>query len=297
MGWISRQLNRMNADIVGFQEVFHIAALEQVLEASGIYDRASVSVSERGGEGPAVALVSRFPVLDHDIIPEFPKAAQLEIDGVAVPIYNFSRPVLRVRLQLSDELDLIVFVVHLKSKRPKVPDDVNPHDPRVQAIGESRSLMIRAAEATALRHLLLEALENTNNPVIVMGDFNDDGQAVTSNILVGAEPWRNLDTREKQRLWDVHLYNVKDIQARQSYRDVYYTHLHNGHYDSLDHILVSQEFVRQNPRRLGYVEYVKVYNDHLIDETLSDDRIPKWESDHGQVCTTIQLEKGIPGEW
>jgi hypothetical protein len=60
-----------------------------------------------------------------------------------------------------------------------------------------------------------------------------------------------------------------------------------GHHDSLDHILVSQEFVRQNPRRLGYVEYVKVFNDHLIDQTLSHDKIPKWQSDHGQVVITM----------
>jgi predicted extracellular nuclease len=296
--WVSRQLRRMNADIIGFQEVFHNAALQEVLDATGIYERANLSVGERNGDGPAVGLASRFPILEHDIIPEFPKEAILEIDGVDVPIYNFSRPILKVRVKLSDEMEVIVFVVHLKSKRPKIPDDVeNPHDPRVRAMGDARSLIIRAAETTALRHLLLEALEGTNLPVIVMGDFNDDGHAVTSQILVGAEPWRKLPLKAKQELWDVHLYNVKDIQARQSYRDVYYTHLHNGHYDSLDHILVSQEFVRQNPQRLGYVEYVKVFNDHLIDETLSDDRVSLWESDHGQVVATIQLEKGIPGVW
>lgn len=85
------------------------------------------------------------------------------------------------------------------------------------------------------------------------------------------------------------LYNVKDIQARQSYRDTYYTYIHNGHYESLDHILVSQEFVHQNPSRLGEVEYVSVHNDHLIDETLSDQAVPRWQSDHGQVVTTIRL--------
>jgi len=295
--WISSQLRRLRADIVGFQEVFHIAALEEVLTATGMYDRASLSVGERNGEGPAVGLVSRFPILEHDIIPEFPVEAHLDIDEVKIPLYNFSRPLLKVKLRLSDELDVIVFVVHLKSKRPKISRDADPHDPREQALGYARSLMLRAAETTALRHLLLDTLKGTDLPVIVMGDLNDDGNAVTSQILVGSEPWRNLPLKVKQKLWDVHLYNVKDIQARQSYRDVYYTHLHNGHYDSLDHILVSQEFVRQNPQRLGYVEYVKVFNDHLVDETLSDDRPPLWESDHGQVVATIQLEKGIPGVW
>lgn len=296
--WTANMLRAMSADIVGVQEVFHVGALEDVVSATGYYHDANILISDRpADEGPAVGLVTRFPVSDVDVVTDFPQKAWLEIDGMNVPIYHFSRPVLRTKLSINAELSVTVFVAHLKSKRPKIPDDVNPHDPRERALGEARSLIIRAAEATALRHLLLDTLEGTNYPVIVMGDMNDDGAAVTSEIIAGSEPWRNLDLDEKRRLWDVHLYNVKDIQARQSYRDVYYTHLHNGHYDSLDHILVSQEFVRQNPRRLGYVEYVKVFNDHLIDETLSDERVPRWASDHGQVIATIQLERGMPGVW
>lgn len=297
--WTSYQLKILNGDIVGFQEVFHPEALEQVVAATGIYDKANILVSDRPeDEGPAVALLSRFPVSDVDVIHNFPPSALLDIDEMRVPITKFSRPLLRAKLRVSDEMSVTVFVAHLKSKRPKLPASVsNPHDPRESCKGEARSLIVRAAEATALRHLLLDTLEGTDYPVIAVGDFNDDVGAVTSRILTGSEPWRNLKLEQKQSLWDVHLYNVKDIQARQSYNDVYYTHLHNGHYDSLDHILVSQEFVRQNPRRLGYVEYVRVFNDHLIDDTLSDDRVPYWASDHGQVIATIQLEKGIPGVW
>jgi endonuclease/exonuclease/phosphatase family metal-dependent hydrolase len=295
--WIGAQLRKMDADIVGFQEVFHEAALQQVVHQSGLYPDATILMSERVGESPAVGLVSRLEVLEHHVYRDFPSKAQLEFDGVAVPIYKFSRPVLHARLRLRPEVIVNVFVVHLKSKRPKINENLDPHDPREQALGNARSLMVRAAETTALRHLLLDTLQDTTHPVIVMGDFNDDGGAVTSQIIAGPEPWRKLPNAVKNTLWDVHLYNVKDIQARQSYRDVYYTHLHNGHYDSLDHILVSQEFVRQNPKRLGYVEYVKVFNDHLIDETLSDDRVQYWQSDHGQVVATIQLERGVPGQW
>ena len=296
--WLAAHLRFMNADIVGFQEVFHAEALEEVIAATDSYRNANILVGDRPENGgPAVALVSRFPVSDVDVVTDFPEQARLDIDGMNVPINKFSRPILRAKLRLSDELSITVYVAHLKSKRPKLPDGVNPHDPHERGKGEARSLIIRAAEATALRHLLLDTLEGTNYPVIAMGDLNDEGGSVTSRILVGEQPWRRLKLEQKQRLWDVHLYNVNDIQVRQSYRDVYYTHIHNGHYDSLDHILVSQEFVRQNPQRLGYVEYVKVFNDHLIDETLSDERVPRWASDHGQVVATIQLEKGIPGEW
>ena len=288
--WISAQLGRMDADIVGFQEVFHTEALHDVLAKNDKYYDANIRVAGGTGEGPSVGLVSRYPVTDFEAIPHFPESARLDFDGVAFPLDSFSRPVLKAKVELNSDLEIVVFVVHFKSKRPKVSRDADPHDPAERALGHARSLMIRAAETTALRHILLDTMKGTRRAVIVIGDFNDDGGAVTSKIISGSPPWRKLHIEQKRRIWDVLLYNVKDIQARQSYRDVYYTHLHNGHHDSLDHILVSEELVRQNRNRVGHVEYVKVFNDHLIDETLSPDKVPVWHSDHGQVVATIQLD-------
>jgi endonuclease/exonuclease/phosphatase family metal-dependent hydrolase len=279
----------MDADIIGFQEIFHSAALQEALRQNGKYENATLLIGNETGEGPVVGLVSRFTVLNHGIITQFPAQAQLDFDGIAVPIYEFSRPVLWANVEIRPGLEVIVFVVHLKSKNPMIRGGADPHDPMERAMGKARSLIRRAAEATALRHLLLDVLQGQDKAVIAMGDVNDDGNAVTSEIVSGSPPWRKLPFEKKLMIWDVLLYNVKDIQARQSYQDVYYTHIHNGHYENLDHIFVSQEFVRQNNRHLGYVEYVSVFNDHLIDKTLSDERIPLSQSDHGQVVVTIRL--------
>ncbi len=289
--WIGAQLGWMGADLVGFQEIFHRAALEEALQASGLYERAEVLVGQSRTQGPVVGLVSRFPVLDYEFIAKFPPQARLEMNDTPVPLDTFSRPVLCARLKLPTGQPVLVFVVHLKSKNPMLGEDADRHDPVERAIGKAKSLIRRAAEATAVRCLLLERLKGNNDPVIMMGDINDTGHAVTSEIMAGSPPWRRLDARAKRRVWDVLLYNVKDIQARQSYRDVYFTHIHNGHYESLDHILVSQEFVRQNPNHIGAVEYVKVFNDHLVDDTLTRDAIPCWKSDHGQVVATIEFRR------
>ncbi|MCB0196653.1 MAG: endonuclease/exonuclease/phosphatase family protein, partial [Anaerolineae bacterium] len=155
--WLAAHLRFMNPDIVGFQEVFHPEALEDVITATGAYQNANILVGDRPEDGgPAVALVSRFPVSDMDVISDIPEQALLEIDGMHVPIKKFSRPVLRAKLRLSDELSVTVYVAHLKSKRPKLPDGINQHDPRERGKGEARSLIIRAAEASGLRHLLLD---------------------------------------------------------------------------------------------------------------------------------------------
>jgi endonuclease/exonuclease/phosphatase family metal-dependent hydrolase len=289
VGWTAEQLRRINGDIVGFQEIFHAKALQMALEESSVYSDATALVGEGDGQRPVVGLVSRFPILEYEFIPGFPEEARLEINDMSVPCGCFSRPVLYAKVELREDLEVMVFVVHLKSKNPIIREGAEEHDPVERAIGKAKSLIVRTAEATALRCLLLNKLKGNDDPVIVLGDTNDISTAVTSEIIAGSPPWRKLRFEQKLRVWDVLLYNAKDIQARQSYRDAYYTHIHNGHYESLDHVLVSQEFVHQNAKRLGEIEYVSVLNDHLIDETLSDEKLPPWKSDHGQVVVTVRL--------
>jgi predicted extracellular nuclease len=287
--WITEQLLRMKVDIVGFQEVFHEQALRDILENSQPYRDFQVITAESTGDKPSVALAARMPILEAQVIPEFPESMQLDIEGVKLPLTHFSRPVLAVRLQLSTMVEAIVFVVHLKSKRPIIPEGADPADPIERAKGQARALIIRATEAIALRQVLMERLQDKDVPVIVLGDMNDSGRAVTSRMISGDPPHRRLSFSQKSEIWDVVLYHVKDIQDRLSYENYYYTHIHNGYHDDIDHIMVSQEFVAQNPKRIGCVEYVSVLNDHLVDETLAPDRIEDWQSDHGQVVTSIEL--------
>ncbi len=289
--WIADQLSRMKADIVGFQEVFHEQALQETLAAQTQVPYEFVVMSARKGESPAVALASRFPVVEYQVFEKFPVEAVLDVEGIAIPLTRFSRPVLCVRLKLYDQIDCTVYVVHLKSKRPVMPEGVDRSDPVERAKGQARSLILRAAEATALRMILMETLRGSSHPVIVIGDVNDSGLSVTSRILSGEPPGRDCKPDQKQRIWDTLLYPVKDIQGRRSYGDFYFTHIHGGHYESLDHIMVSQEFVAENPKAIGRVSYVSVFNDHLIDESLSRDEVEVWQSDHGQVVATIDLKE------
>lgn len=295
--WVGQQLARMNARIIGFQEVFHKAALEaclrQARNENKIYEQARIECAGEDGEEPGVALLSSFPIRRAQTIRDFPPEAILDIEGAAIPLARFHHPVLRCELALGGET-LKVYVTHLKSKRPMMPEEADKSDPLERARGAARSLILRAAEAAALRALLLEDLRGDAGPTVVIGDLNDNGLAVTSRIISGDPPYKRMPKRRKIELWDVLLHHVQDIQARQSYRDIYYTYIHNGFYESLDHIMVSQEFDRAYPKHIGYVEYVALLNDHLIDKTLSNDRIPRWKSDHGQVVATLKLHQDIP---
>ena len=176
--WAAEQLRRMDCTIVGFQEIFHAQALQDVLDESGIYEGATTLLGETDGKKPAIGLVSRFPVLEHDLIPGFPPQARLEINDMSVPCGCFSRPLLYAKVKAYDDLEIMVIVVHLKSKNPIIREGADGHDPMERAIGKAKSLIVRTAEATALRCVLLDKLGGNDNPVIVLGDTNDIGTAV-----------------------------------------------------------------------------------------------------------------------
>jgi len=295
--WIGSQLKQMGADVVGFQEVFHEEALREAVAKSEIFGEPYIVMANPTGDRPTVALASRFPIIEHEVIANFPESAMLNLEKedsdeiLSLPFKEFSRPVLKAKVRITEELDVVFFVVHLKSKRPLFNKGEGRDNPLEVAKAQARSLMLRSAESVALRALLLETMQNTQTPVVLFGDVNDGGLAVTTRIVSGEPPHRKWPLDVKLKTWDVLLYHAKDIQSRKSFSDFYYTHIHNGHYESLDHIMVSQELVAENPRSVGKVGYVSNYNDHLIDETLTNEKIMPWKSDHGQVTASIELSR------
>jgi len=295
INWIALMLQEMNADIVAFQEVFHKEALRAAVEKSGIYNNSEIIIANETGDLPRVAILSRFPIKSYKIFEDFPEESIIEVEEdegcprIRLPFKKFSRPVLKAEVEVHKDFFINCYVTHLKSKRPILFEEEKRENPIHSAKATARSLFIRASESTALRAIMMETLQNRNIPVIAFGDLNDSNLSVTTQIISGEVPHRRLPHEVKKGLWDVLLHHVKDIQARKSYHDFYYTYIHNGHYESLDHIMVSEELVGENPNHFGRIGNVNVYNDHLIDRTLTDEKPKKWKTDHGLVLTSIEL--------
>jgi len=53
--------------------------------------------------------------------------------------------------------------------------------------------------------------------------------------------------------------------------------------------MVSEELVRENPDHIARIGDIRIFNDHLIDETMSNERVEKWKSDHAQVVVSIEM--------
>ncbi|MET3132711.1 endonuclease/exonuclease/phosphatase family metal-dependent hydrolase [Oxalobacteraceae bacterium GrIS 1.11] len=276
--WTARQLDRLDADVIGLQEIFSLGVLQDVLARTATYrDAAHAGVApDPAAErlAPNVALVSRLPLAGPALAcPGFP-------DGVTMPpgsrdADRFARAPLHARIVLPGAHTVEVLVVHLKSRRPDYRNGDSADDPLLFAQANLRSLIRRGTEAVALRVLLTRLGQR---PRIVLGDFNDVADAVTTAIVLGAGAANESGREQTDRMFD-----SRQIQLCQDQpRETGYTNIHEGHYMTIDHILVSEQFNPASRHAIGEVLAVNYLNDHLLPA------LPH-ASDHGQVLATIRL--------
>jgi predicted extracellular nuclease len=278
ISWLARQFDRLDADVIALQEVFSQEAVRDVMARSERY-RDAIHIGfepEPGKLTPSVALVTRLPLAGEP-------AKHLDMPrGLAVPLLDlkeamnrFTRPVLQVPVQLAPGLALNIFVVHLKSKRPDYRTNDNETDPASVGAAVLRSMVRRGAEALGLRYLLTDFASGRRVPMMVMGDFNDVADAVPTQMVLGGGRGPNGH--------DERMFECYRLQSRRDpLRDVGYTHVHDGNFETIDHVLVSEEFNPASPHALGEVLDVAYLNDHVIFRTPDS-------SDHGAVLVRVRL--------
>jgi endonuclease/exonuclease/phosphatase family metal-dependent hydrolase len=272
--WLAEQFDRTEADIIAVQECWSQDALRDAVSRSKRLRQATtveVPGAQNGSDLPKVGLISNFALLKPiESIKAIPATLQADLPGLERHT-EFSRPVLKAMVNLAlpeaEALPLHLFNLHLKSKRPEFLDGEDLDDPKTQAHASLRSLIMRGAEAAALRLLVLDSLLDSHTPVIVTGDFNDNAEAVTTEIVAGRAALHDRQAR------DYLLYNAALLAYRHKLqRSVGYSHIHQGDPDTIDHFLLSEEFVAESKHCLYRLARLDYFNDHLNnkDQTQSD---------------------------
>ncbi|WP_299192913.1 endonuclease/exonuclease/phosphatase family protein [uncultured Litoreibacter sp.] len=353
--WLADMLVRMNADIVGFQEIFELPALQAVVdEADRIgaasnadvvpdaskryrkraifrklaytdYKDAKIAFAPNANDGapgerrPGVAILSRYGFEGTpEIIQELSPELQVDFQGGEAghfKLTRLSRPILKARVPVKGTT-ITVFNCHLKSKlgefhRPDGADhapeaDLTSYDPVGRALGALRAATRRMAEAWVLHRLIVEELQK-GHPVMVLGDFNDSENAVSSEIIAGERPFKNYswmlrhdakhpndrykdDENEaiQEAVDAVRLESCEKLFVKKSLRDMVYTSAFGGVFESIDQILISRHF-RDGSNQIGEMEYFTVFNDHLTDGSHPEAPYNKLASDHGQIMGHFKL--------
>lgn len=299
IAWTARMLREMRADVIGFQEVWHAASVNAALQASGL-DATHVALVPEGHAGQMIvcgAAVDRnILVGEPRWIAFFPEDYALKSRGddpqagdVDVRIRRFSRPVLHFRIKPRSTGPLVsVYVCHFKSKRPT---DIfaEPwyrkllHAAHAEATGAAISTIRRTAEALALRMIVTAEMKGTDTPVVIIGDCNDGQHSNTLAIMTGQPRFL---TALAEGGGDIDLYAAQTLQQYRSQKDVYYTHIHNDTRESLDHILVSQEFYDNSKKRIWAFDGLTIANDHLNDDAHKE----TGTGDHGIVRARFKYQ-------
>ena len=300
VAWTASILVNMYSDVWGFQELWHRQALEDVFKKAGLQPEYELLVpDDHKGQRIVCAGAVRKSILvgDPEWIENFPEKFRLMSGGgdaqtseVSVSIKQFSRPVLHFKVRpRSNGKPISVYIAHLKSKGPTklyyeswYRDDHEYYSEHSTALGSAVSTIRRTAEATALRMILTEEMKGNENPVVVLGDLNDSQHSNTLNILTGQPNY--LLSGLSAGGSDTALYTVGTLQEYRSLRNVYYTHIYQNTRESLDHILVSQEFYDNSKKRLWAFTGMELSNDHLNRE----DHKETGTSDHGVVRASFE---------
>ena len=270
LDWLAAQIDLLDADVIGFQEIFSQASLRAALARTRHFRDALHAGFDpdplAARHTPSVALVSRLPLLaPAQALADYPIGISTGEAGSA----RFARPLLHAVVGIAPGCAVDVLVVHLKSKLPDYRPGDNPDDPLCYARACLRSLVWRGSEALAL-HASLHQLAESGRPRLVLGDFNDVAGAVTTQIVLGS------GGPEHARMYDAaRIARVAPEGAR-------HTMLFEGERAAIDHIVVSGEFNPAIAGAIGQVEAVDYFNAHLemgIEQA----------SDHGQVRATMSL--------
>lgn len=357
--WLADQMVTLDADIIGFQEIFDEQSLRDVITladkygdaqndfslpdgtkryrkraifeklAYGSYRHAEIAFApnlndaDAGHRRPGLAVLSRYGFVGApEIIQDMAQPLDIpfsdgEAEGGFFRISRLSRPILKVRVPIGGHV-ITVFNCHLKSKlgeytRPSdggpAPEaDLTHYDPVGRALGSARAAMRRMAEAWVMRGAIIQELR-AGNPVMVLGDFNDAENAVSSEIISGEHPFKNYEwmlrhdaehrgdrysQAEAKQITDdieaVRLHSAEKLFVRKSMRDMVFTAAFGGVYESIDQIYMSRHFLHDTPHNIGEMEYFSVLNDHLTDGSHPEAPYNKLASDHGQIMAHIHLK-------
>ncbi len=231
-------LSLIEADIVALQEIGSETCLNDLKAGlGGLYPHSAVS-NRPDNRGIRVAILSRLPIADPPInVVDFPDTSIKLQDLGGETISKFKRGVLHAQIDMPGWGKTHVLTAHLKSKLPSYPGgrfySLNNDE---WARGVAQSLIVRTAQACALRCYLNSLMFGNNEPFIVAADFNDGPHALTTKIVAGPVD-RSLSRPDKND--DVRLYNLyKNIPLERRY-----SRIHKKEEELLDQILVSYEFI------------------------------------------------------
>lgn len=289
----------LDPDVLAVQEVGGEEPFEDL--ANKLEDRYShLQLSNQPDRrGIRVGFLSKLPIEDSEEIVDFPQAGLPSVPGIdpegdLVNVTRLSRGALRIKVKPKSDFPIHLITAHLKSKLLSFPSrsgssrfTTNDEDERARIAGIA--LLQRTAEAVALRVKANDLLKrNPDNALIVLGDLNDVTNAATTQILqgspgseIGTNGFNQPDIGDKARL-----FNLASLIPQERR----FSRIFKGNGELIDHILVSEELLPGQPRRVPEVDsHVDAVGSVPSLGDNPNERRGKPGSDHAPITAQFEL--------
>jgi len=285
--WIKNQILKMDCDVIGFQEVFSRDALEKLVKELGfdyfeMVDEAKLQ--KKTYISTTVAIASKYPISKIQRvkvhIPSFKKHG-------FVGHYGFARVPIKATIALPNEIEIVVYVCHLKSNRLNEFEYKFKEEHDLKHKVESVAKALKGTKSTSLHQRLCEASSLfvnmkrvKNKPIVLLCDLNDKEFSLTIDALSNPK-YHDEESEEDLLLLDAS-YEYREIidnphpEAKEPTRKPTSYFLGKG--NVLDYVFVSNHF-----EVINYVvldEYLQKHGSDLL-----------LQSDHAQVVCELMLKE------
>ena len=297
IAWIKKQINSMNCDVIGFQEVFSKDALKELTKELGFkyfktVDKAKTNkTDELIYTTTTVAIASKFPIKNlKKVQTDFSTLKKHHLDG----FFKFSREPIKASIMLPNEKELDVYVCHLKSNRENEFEYIFTKETKLNEKLEKVQKALKDGYSLSLKQRLCEASSIYSNiklnkkPSILLADLNDKEFSVTIEALSNKKYHEENLKKDDYLLIDAyHLIKKEVYNPHPEFKGINRTptSYFAGKGNVLDYIFVSKEFDKRKKNSIAEVISYKVLNDHL----LKNQNGSLLNSDHAQVVCEIEF--------
>lgn len=300
--WMAQTLADIDADIVGFQEIFSVDAFKVFMVEQGYPFVEVVQDPEVDPTDPAVftttitGIASKYPFVTPPSALSYPQ--ELRDNTKLADNIGFRRAVTRAVISTPQLGEIVVYSCHFKSQGTFVDGEYVAQFPdwktrfrehlRARATKDADQLVRRTSDAAGVYLAAMKELdEDAQKQIIVVGDMNDHPLSPTLRILTQqdwvdhiAEMRRSDIEDNSDKAWNYtwQLFDSYGLVPSQNMAERPVTHQAGWKYPSqtLDYILVSNALNPKNPKAKAIVTDFQVHSAHFgeIEKLLSSDHAP-----------------------
>lgn len=296
ISWIKKQIQDMNCDIIGFQEVFSKDSLEKLTKELGFnyfvtVDNAKLDkINQKVFKSTTVALASKYPILE---------IQKVQVHGKSIlkhkfkGHFKFSRTPIKALIELENKEKITLYVNHFKSNRLNEFEYIFNKKHTLKEKKEQTKEALEKNYSKALKQRLCETsslfydFRKTSTPIICVGDLNDKEYSLSIDALTNKAYHENKN-KNSYILYDAYyLCNKKIYNPHPEQKEIKRTptSYYQGYGNVIDYIFVSKEFNKKEKNSIGGISSYEIFDSHLQENPHGS----LLQSDHAQVVCQINF--------